>query len=625
MLQTTIGQLLINRALPPDMQDYNRLLDRKGTRELFKQIAELHPDKYRTIAHRISNIGHEAATSTGGYSFGLKSLRTPLVTKLAVRKLEEEIKQVHADPDLSEDAREEKIVELVTASRKALQPLLLEDARATGNPLSGQIVSGARGNAINLNSILGYDGTYVDHRDRAIGLPVLRNYSQGLRPAEYFAGAFGARRGLIDLKAGTASAGYFAKQLSQVSHRLVVSGDDDDTPEEEGAAPRGLPVSTDDPENEGSLLAVPVAGYPRNTQLTSKLLRTLKAAGHDEILVRSPMVGGPADGGVYARDAGIREKGRLAPQGDYVGLAAAQALGEPITQSTISSKHSGGVAGASAGAIGGFKYLDALIQAPKIFPSGAAHAQKDGLVAGVREAPQGGWFVSVDGDDHYVGPESAVTVKPGDAVEAGDVLSEGIPNPAEIVRHKGVGEGRRYFAQAFHRTMKNSGIDAHRRNIELLGRGLINHVRLTDELGDWSPDDVVPYQTLERQWQTRPGTQTGAPRAFRNRFIEKPVLHYTIGTRITPSVVSTLEKHGVKAVQAHAEAPPFQSEMIRGMANVAQDPDWMTRMLGSYQKDSLLEGTRRGATSDTTGTSYVPALAEGSNFGRIGLSKGWKP
>lgn len=626
MIRTTVGQLLINQALPENMRDYTRVLDKKGLPALFRQLGEQHPAQYREVAQALSNVGHAAATSTGGYSFGLKALRTPVTTRAAVMKLEQQLRSIYADTALSDQGRESAIFQATGDTRKTLSDSVFAEALASGNPLAGQVYSGARGNQANLNSLLGADLTYVDHKDRAIPMPILRNYSQGLRPAEYFAGAFGARKGLVDLKQGTADAGYLGKQMSQMAHRLLVTADDaEDDPDNPSPPVRGLPVDTDDPDNEGALLATTVGEYSRNTVLTPRLLKSLKAAGHDTILVRSPTVGGPRDGGVYARDVGLREKGRLPPLGDYVGLAAAQALSEPVTQASISSKHSGGVAGASAGAISGFKGINAMIQSPKIFPGGAAHAQIDGRVDAVKPAPQGGFYVSVAGQSHYVGAGYPVTVKPGDLLEAGDTISEGTAVPSEIVKHKGIGEARRYFATSFHKVLKDSGIVAHRRNVELLSRGLLNHVRLTDELGDWSPDDVLPYQTLERDWQSRVGMQQGPPRALANRFLEQPVLHYTIGTKLRPSVITTLEKHGVKAVQAHPEPPPFQPEMIRGMANVAHDQDWMTKLLGSYQKDSLLESARRGAVSDVSGSSYVPALAQGETFGISGLSRGWKP
>lgn len=621
-MHTTIGQLLVNDALPDDLRDHDRVLDKNGIGELLAQVAEKYPDQYRDVAKRLSDVGHEAAFTTGGYSFGLKSLRASLAARKMRMELGAQLRTLYANRSLTDDDRDNQVVDLATKRQKQLMDDVFEEAKGQNHPLAMQAVSGARGSKVNVNSLLGADMLYVDHRDRPIPIPVLRSYSQGLRPVEYFAGAFGARKGVMDLKNSTRDAGFLAKQLSQVAHRLLVSSQDDDNPYDD-TNPRGMPNDTLDPDNEGALLAHAAGGYPRNTELTPKILKDLHGRGLKQILVRSPIVGGPEDGGVYARDVGRRERGGLPPIGDMVGIAAAQALSEPITQASISSKHSGGIAGASAGAIGGFQAINSLIQVPKTFRNGASHAQLDGRVSEVREAPQGGNYVRIGSKEHYVPHSLAVTVKAGDEVEAGDTLSEGVPNPAEIVRYKGVGAGRRYFVDAFRKTLKDSGVYGHRRNIELLSRGLINHVRLTDELDDWAPDDVVPYQTLERNWQPRVGTEMLSPASAMGRYLERPILHHTIGTKVRPSMLKQFSDHGVQQLSVHQEPPPFEPEMIRGMQNVHHDPDWMSRMLGSYQKDSLLDATHRGAVSDEAGSSYVPALARGENYGKLGLTKGW--
>jgi hypothetical protein len=173
--------------------------------------------------------------------------------------------------------------------------------------------------------------------------------------------------------------------------------------------------------------------------------------------------------------------------------------------------------------------------------------------------------------------------------------------------------------------MKNSGMSPHRRNIELLARGIVNHVRLNDEYGDYSPDDIVPYSMLERNWTPRPGAVAGAPSTLTGHYLEKPVLHYSIGTKIGKTVATNLKKYGINNIQAHKEPPPFQPEMVRGMANISNDPDWMTRMLGSYQEKGLMNSVHRGLSSDSAGSSYVPALARGENFGLSGTTSGWKP
>lgn len=619
MLKTTLGQLLINSALPPDLRDYERVLTKKNMIALGTEIAKRYPDKYREITRNLQDVGRETSYTTNGLSVGLDAIRPTVSALKKQHEVKQQLRAILADRAADDKTRNLRILELTSNAQRELVDSVYKDAEAQDNPLFHQVSGGIKGNKFQLNSLLGADLQYVDHKNDPIPIPVMRSYSQGLRPVEYFAGAFGTRKGLIDLKTATSDAGFFAKQLTQMNHRLLVTADDDDNVDDT----RGYPSDVDDADNEGALLARGVGPYKRNTVLTPKILKDLKNMGIKDILVRSPTVGGPEDGGVYAKDVGYREKNRLPPIGDYVGIAAAQALAEPVTQSQISSKHSGGVGG--AGAISGFKALNALVQVPEKYPNGATHAEVDGTVQEIRPAPQGGNYVVIDGREHYVPTNIPVTVKRGDSVEAGDVVSEGMPSPKEIVQYKGIGEGRRYFVQAMRQVMGNSGIGAHRRNIELLSRGLINHVRLNDEYGDYVPNDVVPYSMLERNWQPRAGSVRAVPNTLRGHYLERPVLHYSIGTKIGKSVIDNLNKYGIKEVEAHKEPPPFEPEMVRGMANIASDPDWMTRMLGSYQQKSLLQATHRGGVSDTAGTSFVPTLARGETFGLGGATSGWKP
>ncbi len=620
VLNSTVGQIMINEALPPDLRDYNRVLNKTGVKALLQEVAEKYPDRYREISKRLLDIGRHAAYTSGGHSFGLKALRPALSGKIIRDELRSRVRKILARR-LPEEQRNKVLVDTIGEYSEQLRKAVEDESKLEQNPLALQLMGAGRGNPASLNSIRGADLLYADHRGDAIPIPVLRNYSEGLTPIEYMAGAFGARKGILDLKNATADAGFFSKQLTQMTHRLLVTADDDDEPYDE-KSPRGYPVSTDDNDSEGGLLAHPIGGYARNTQLTPKILKDLKQRGIDEILVRSPIVGGPLDGGVYGRDVGRRERGMIAPEGDWVGIAAANAIGEPVTQGSIGSKHTGGVASASGGAVGGFPAINNLVQSPEHYPGGATHSELDGRVQSVAKAPQGGFYITVGGKQHY--STSEPTVKRGDVVEAGDVLSQGIPIPAEVVKYKGIGEGRRYFIDAFRNTLKASNIPGNRRNIELIARGLINHVRLDDELGDWAPGDIVPYQTLERQWQPREGATALNPSAAVGQYLEQPVLHYSVGTKIGQKAAAQMAKHGITTVQAHRQAPPFSPVMIRAMASIGEDPDPFTRFLGSYQERSLTKAVHRGDVSDTAGTSYVPALMEGQSFGDTDLTKGWQ-
>lgn len=631
-METTVGQVIINDMLPEDMRDYNRVWDKSTKGKVLTDLARRHPDQFKDVSQNLLRFGARAAYETGGQSFSADDIAPTKVSKEFQKAMEQRMQQImrnayrrgktSADPEVQQ-AIADAAIPWVSRIDEGIKKELGDK-----NPFYRQAFGTGAQKPGTLRSIVGADVFYVDQNNKRVPIPVTHGYAQGLTPAEYFIQSFGTRKGMVDLQKATQDAGFLSKQLVQIAHRLVVTDKEDPDPASyDPNMPTGYPVDTDDPDNEGAYLAQDAGGYTRNTLLTPKILGDLKSKGVNNILIRSVMVGGPANGGVYAYDCGIREKGRLPTQGDFVGINAVQAISEPLTQGAISSKHSGGVAGADSGkAISGFKYINQLIQVPKHFQGGATHAEADGVVGKIENAPQGGKYVYINGIQHYVGrtPDGDIPlkIKPGDRVEAGDVLTEGIPNPAMIVKYKGIGEGRRYFTSMFREALNTAGVPCHRRNIEALSRGLINYVRLTDEMGDYAPDDVIPYSMIEKDYKPREDAKIGTPSMLEECYLERPVLHYSIGTQLRPSVIKELQKYGIKQVCAHKEPPPFESEMIRGMAHVSYDPDWATRLLGAYNKDSLLEGARRGATSSAESTSYVPAITFGNQaFGHIGPLK----
>lgn len=283
-----------------------------------------------------------------------------------------------------------------------------------------------------------------------------------------------------------------------------------------------------------------------------------------------------------------------------------------------SSKHAGGAAG-SVRKIGGFKALQQIIGVPKTFPGGAAHSETDGNVDSITDHPDGGKVVSISGTEHYVSPGFAINVKPGDTVEAGDPISDGLPNPAKIAEHQGLGEAKRKMVGYLKNTLADLNISAERRNLELVAHGLVNHVTVDDELGPYYPGDTVPYDEIEKYWQPRDTARASDVDDAAGQYLEEPVLHYTVGTKIRPSVRKELKAFGVKNVKVHPEPPPFHASMIRAQDSLRHDPDWMTRFLGTNLEDSLLDSTHRGLSSSPASTSFVPAAASGQieNFGPI--------
>lgn len=439
----------------------------------------------------------------------MRHLRRSTVADENRKRIQLQLDKVLDDDNMTDKQRTDSIIRLVGNEMEPQTKAILKEAIEGNNPLAMQVFSGSRGKPMNLATLLGGDLLYADHKDEVIPIPVMRSYSEGLSPEEYWAGTYGARKGITATKFATLDAGYLSKQLNAASHRLVVIDEEGD--EDPDAPVRGMVADTDDTDNEGALLARDTGPYKRNTVLTPKILKHLKRLDLNRILVRSPMVGGSPEGGVYARDVGVLAEGKLPGRGAFVGLQAAQALSEPISQGSLSSKHTGGVVGQEK-TVSGFQYINQLIQTPKKMQGGAAHSTMDGMVQRIEAAPAGGFNVTVDGKTHYVAEGYKLRVAKGDEVEAGDVLSDGMPNPAIITQYKGVGEGRRYFVDEFRKALASGGIQGHRRNIELLARGLINHVQLTEETDDHVPDDIVPYSTIENTYKPRPGHERLAPK-----------------------------------------------------------------------------------------------------------------
>ncbi len=621
MQKTTAGKMIIANALPEDMQGWaDKPLDKKNLAALFSELAMRHPDDYRDVSHALLQIARAGALESGSNSFGLKHIRVSPIALARRAALAKTLAAIDDNDDLSDTDRKNKMIIAVGKAKDGLDNELLAEASGEDSPLARMITSGARGNPGGLASLRGGDYQYIDSAGSPLPVPIVKSYGEGLSPVEYWAGSYGARQGLISAKFATAEAGYLAKRLQQAAHRLIVTGHDDDSFDPKNTL--GMPVSTNDLESEGSLLSHPTGGYARNTILTPKILFDLKKQGIGRILVRSPIVGGAADGGLLARDVGIRESGNFPSSGNIVGLTAAQSLAERLSQTQLSAKHLGGVAGKGATQLTeGFPLVEQLLDIPKAFKNGAAHAQVDGQVQMISDAPAGGKYITVDGHDHYVPIGMEINVQKGDTVEAGDSMSEGIPNPSEVVKHKGIGEGRRYFTHQLGGVLRNAGVNAHRRNVELVARAMIDNVKLDEEYGDWLPGDVVSYQSIERGWQPRHGAEERDPKSSIGKYLEKPVLHYTVGTKIKPSMIKDFDEFGVKSIHTHTDPPPFQPVMVRSEDILHNDPDWITKMYGSGIKKNLLKDVHRGGDSSTVGTSFVPGLAKGVDFGIIGKVK----
>lgn len=604
---TTVGQLLINDSLPEEFRDYSRVWEKSSLRKFLTDAAtKMNPDAYREMVHRLSLIGLKTARQSSDSSFTLESLKPPKVKREMSEGLRKEVRGIIRTIKNPEQ-RDAAIVDAALKYQDKFADRIYDEALKADNPFAMQVLAGARGNKSQLSSMIGSDLLYSDNKKRPVPIPVLNSYAEGVDPVEYWAGSYGARSGSIDVKLAVGEAGYFAKRLTAAAHRLAVTDEDI----EDG---QGMMVDVDDADNMGAALARDYAGFKKGTFIDASTLKGLKQSGINRVMIYSPIAAVSALGGLPRLAAGVREHGKLAEVGMNVGITAAQAIAEPVSQGMLNSKHSGGVAKGKKGrTVTGFAYLNQLVEVPKTFTDGAPVSKADGIVGKVENAPQGGNYVYVGEEKYYVPADQTVSVKPGQSLEAGDALSDGIVNPKDLAELKGIGEARRRFVQQFKSALQENNLPVHRRNVEVVARGLINQVEITDPdaVPGVYPEDIVSYDYVASRYEPREGHVVGAPDKYMNHYLEKPVLHYSIGTRITPSVVKDLKEAGFNEVLAHKNPPPFKPTMTRAMMSLVGDRDWMVQLGGFNLKKTFLDNVQRGSSSNIHGTSWIPALATG--------------
>lgn len=608
-VMTTPGRLLVNSVLPPEFHT-DEVLGKSEADALLARIAMANPDSYREISHKLMMLGANAAYDEGT-TLRLSDAVSPIDIAPYLETLAVQTKKIAANPKMTKEEKAQAMEGVFSTIQGEVTAKTFEAALAKGNPFALQVKSKARGNPAQLSALMSSPGVYEDASGRTIPLFVSRSYASGLRPSEYWASTYGARKSVISTKFATRDAGDLGKQFGTSAARLLVT-------EKDCGAAGGLPVPAGDIDNIGSVLASDVGEFKAGTPITRPMLSALRK-DRDEVVVRSPVTCA-AKFGICSQCAGLREGGKFADVGAHVGYNASSAVAERIAQGSLNTKHSGGIAGAKGEATyAGFPVVEQLAQIPTAFPHAAPLATEAGRVDEIRPAPQGGVNVMIGGVAHYAPVGRAIYVKPGDQVDPGDQLASGIINPAEIVKYKGLGEGRRYLTQRMTQALKESGYDANRRNVEVLSRGMVDHV-FSDSVEDDDtamPGDVLSYNSLAYMYKPRKDAIVGKPTDALGQYLEQPALHYTIGTPITKSVVDRLQKHNINAVMSHKQRPGFHEEMLSLREIPQHEKDWVAQLGSSYLQAGLLKNVHRGATSNSHGLHPVPAIAKGTEIGDV--------
>jgi len=436
VIDTTVGRVMFNAIIPEDLRFVNRTLDRGVIRDLVTQVFERHGNETTAeIVDRIKQLGFAAATQAG-VSISIDDVAIPTDKGKMVGDAEAKVAEIDRQFQrglISEQERYEHTVKIWTDATKNVIDAMMAALDRRGSVYM-MATSGARGNTQQMGQIGGMRGLIADPQGRIIDLPIRSNFREGLTVLEYFISTHGGRKGLADTAIRTADSGYLTRRLVDVAQDVIVRiedcGDED-----------GVFINADDPgivepfqdRLFGRLVAQDVTDpkgnviAKRGDDIDHALARKILDAGVKRVRVRSPL-GCHAKHGIcracYGRNLAT---GKLVEVGEAVGIIAAQSIGEPGTQLTMRTFHTGGVAAVGKDITMGLPRVEELFEAR--VPKGmAVICEIDGIAEIVRD-PDGSRKIVVRNSQDYTVPISVPSgyvlgVADGDEVTAGQPIAK---------------------------------------------------------------------------------------------------------------------------------------------------------------------------------------------------------
>jgi len=569
LIETTVGRVLFNEMLPPQLRFYNEALDKGGLKALVgRAYLELGPEETAELVDKIKALGFKYATKSG-ITVAIEDLTIP-ADKMAI--LDEvtnrvtEVERQFRRGLITENEQYVKTVELWTEATERITNAVARDLDRYGS-IGIMAYSGAtKGSLQPVRQLAGMRGLMADPSGRIIALPIRSNFREGLSALEYFISTHGARKGLADTALRTADAGYLTRRLVDVSQDVIINAKDCGTK-------AGIWIERARSDIIGETFAERILGRMAAGRVVSpKTGETLVDVGEvidehkvkdidahevERVFVRSPLTCVLRYGvcaKCYGRDLARRDDVQI---GEAVGIIAAQSIGEPGTQLTLRTFHTGGVAG-TEDITQGLPRVQELFEArnPKgqaIISdiSGVVHVRHEGDMRWVKvvssemlqypySIPRNYKLLVEEGDTVKVGdplakrgdkqvfaeadgrvviegrdivicreereereyeiPAAArLRVEEGQRIEAGDRITEGALNPHEILGILGIEAVQQYLLEEIQQVYRSQGVTIHDKHIEIIIRQMLRRVRVTSS-GDTSllPGDLVDKLDFEQ-------------------------------------------------------------------------------------------------------------------------------
>lgn len=562
------------------------------------RLAKEDPTTYTKTITQVKHLGDTFATHMG-ISVGLDDIQPEYAQRNAILK-----------PALAQIKKAKTKEDRQQIILKA-QDKLIDQAITHPGTLGDMARSGARGTSLQLMRSVWAPVASNDERDNVQDWMTTHSYAEGLRPSEWWATNREARMAEVKSRLEVTEPGDLSKILINNTNDEIITTPDCSTH-------NGILLPLTDAHIIDRFTARTEGSLPRNTLVNARVLALLKKNKITQIMVRSPMTC-EAPQGICQKCAGLNTTGHAHSIGDNLGIKASQSLGEPLMQLALNARHGVRASGADPMGISGLEGFRLLLESPETFRNKATLAPESGIITSIVKAPQGGHYISVNTTRAYVMEGLKPKVAVNSHVNKGDILSEGVPRPAEVVELKGLGAGREYLVDKLHGIYRDSNIDVDRRHFEVLAKSLLNHVQIDDVDDDASAEhglvrgDIIDYNRYRNIASDH--VKHTALDSAEGHYLGGGVLHHLVGTQITAPMVAEFKEAGLTKVPTSIKAPLISPITAPATRNPLLNPDWLVRLGHRYLKQSILEGAQKGQTTNLHGTSPLPGLVYSAEFG----------
>ncbi|HXF82639.1 MAG TPA: DNA-directed RNA polymerase subunit beta' [bacterium] len=505
-IETTVGRVIFNEAIPEELRFINDVADRKVLSALVSEAYNrLGSTKTVQLLDALKDLGFKYATKSGA-GIAIDDIAIPADKDRILAAAEKRIQDIEMQFRrglITGGEKYQRTIDVWTKATEEITEAMLQNFDPF-NPLYMMAQSGARGNIQQIRQLAGMRGLMTDPSGRIIELPIKANFREGLTVLEYFISTHGQRKGLADTAIRTSESGYLTRRLVDVAQDVIIREEDCKTTE--GVALTAI--------KEGNEVVVPlkerivgrtaaedvVAPRKREVivasdqEISEEAAEAIEAAGIESVVVRS-VLNCKSRYGVCAKCYGRNlATGKPVEIGEAVGIIAAQSIGEPGTQLTMRTFHTGGVAGFDI--TQGLPRVEELFEARRSKHT-AAIAEVSGRAKIVEAKGQRRLFiVTKDGEEVPVAtpPGLRLRVQDGDKITAGDQLTDGSVNPHDILRIRGLHALQQYLVQEIQSVYRSQGVDINDKHIEIIVRQMLRRVKV-EEPGD---TELLPGELVDK-------------------------------------------------------------------------------------------------------------------------------